>query len=180
MPVPSQKTLRMPPMMPRRRQAFVVRSVLLCGLWAVLTEAAGWGFGVPVALVAAWVSLRLAPPAVYPIRLGALPRFVAWFVLQSARAGMDVAWRTLHPALPLCPGLVQHRPSLPAGAPLWWLMLVVSLLPGTLSVRLEAGMLTLHCLDTAGDLAGELRRAEHELARLFGLAPDDTARMAAR
>ena len=42
-------------------------------LWAMLAEAAGWGFGVPVALVVAWVSLRLAPPAMYPIQPRTLP-----------------------------------------------------------------------------------------------------------
>lgn len=146
-----------------------LRSVLLCGLWAVLANGEGWGFGVPVALGSAWLSLRLAPPSQHRIRLAALPRFAGWFLLQSLRAGWDVARRTLHPALPLNPGMIRLRPALPTGAPTWWLMLVISLLPGTLSVRMAGGTLELHCLDLEGDVTGDFARTERELLRLFGL-----------
>lgn len=149
-----------------------LRGLLLCGLWAVLADGEGWGFGVPVALGAAWLSLRLAPPSAHRIRLLALPRFAGWFLWQSLRAGWDVARRTLHPALPLDPGMIRLRPALPVGAPTWWLMLVISLLPGTLSVRMAAGTLELHCLDAGGDVAGDVAQAEGELARLFGLQVD--------
>ena len=150
----------------------VLRGLLLVGLWAVLANGEGWGFGVPAALGAAWLSLRLAPPSAHRIRLLALPRFAGWFLWQSLRAGWDVARRTLHPALPLEPGMIRFRPTLPEGAPTWWLMLVVSLLPGTLSVRMAAGTLELHCLDTTGDVAGDVAQAEEELARLFGRQGD--------
>ena len=152
------------------RFALLLRFALLCALWAVLANGEGWAFGVPGALIAAWLSLRLAPASAWRLRLLAVPRFVGWFLLQSLRAGWDVAWRTLHPALPLDPGMVRHCPTLPAGAPTWWLMLVISLLPGTLSVRLEGDMLELHCLDAHGEISADVQRAEAEIARLFGLS----------
>lgn len=149
-----------------------LRGLLLCGLWAVVANGEGWAFGLPVALGAAWLSLRLAPPSIHRIRLLALPRFFGWFFWQSLRAGWDVARRTLHPALPLDPGMIRVRPAIPPGAPTWWLMLVISLLPGTLSVRMAAGTLELHCLDAGGDVVADVARAERELARLFGVQAD--------
>ncbi len=151
---------------------FALRGLLLCGLWAVLANGEGWGFGVPVALGSAWLSLRLAPPSQHRLRLTALPRFVGWFLWQSMRAGWDVARRTLHPALPLNPGMIRLRPKLPTGAPTWWLMLIISLLPGTLSVRMAGATLELHCLDVEGDVTGAFARTEQELLRLFGLDDD--------
>lgn len=153
----------------RTVESFALRSLLLFGVWVALAEGEGWFFGLVVSLGTAGLSLRLTPPSKYRIRLRALPRFAVWFLWQSLRAGWDVARRTLHPALPLKPGMLQVRNALPAGAPTWWLMLVLSLLPGTLSVRLVANALELHCLDTTGEVATEVAHAQAQLARLFGL-----------
>ena len=147
------------------------RLALLIALWWTLTDGgAGWYFGLPLAIVATLVSLWLTPPAVHRLRLPQLPVFALYFIRQSLLAGWDVAGRTLSPNLPLQPALLEMPLKLPDGAPTWWLMITISLLPGTLSVQLDGRTLTLHCLDAGQDVEANVRQAEHHIAALFGAA----------
>ena len=163
--------------MPDSLQAFSFRALALLLLWWMLSGGEGWLFGVTAAALAAALSLRLTPPAVHRLRVRRIPAFVAFFLLQSLRAGWDVARRTVHPALPLDPALLSLAPRLPDGAPSWWLMLVISLLPGTLSVQRRGATLEIHCLDAGLDVEADMRHAEAQVARLFGgdIGPEATA-----
>jgi multicomponent Na+:H+ antiporter subunit E len=141
-------------------------------LWLVLTggRADGIVFGLAAAALAALASRRLAPPAerrLRPLRLALLaPRFLA----RSLAGGMDVARRAFHPRLPLRPGWIRYRASLPGGAPRVLLGSEISLLPGTLVAGEADGCLLVHCLDT--DLPA-LRQIEEEEARLGRAIADD-------
>lgn len=155
-----------------RLRAFAFRLALLMLLWWILADGGGWGFGLAVALPITVFSLWLAPPARRSLRLTALPGFVLFFLHQSLRAGWDVARRTLSPDMALSPALLRVPTGLPSGAPTWWLMAVVSLLPGTLSARIEGGHIDIHCLDDRLDVAGDVRTASRRIAALFGLPED--------
>jgi multicomponent Na+:H+ antiporter subunit E len=48
-------------------------------------------------------------------------------------------------------------------------MAIVSLLPGTLSTRIEGHCIQIHCLDARLDVAGDVRTASQRIATLFGL-----------
>ncbi len=148
---------------------FAARCSALAGLWWILTEGSGgWGFAATVIPLIAWLGLRSAPARAHRIRPSRLPVFIVFFLHQSLRAGVDVAARTLKPSLPLQPALLRVPVALPAGAPTWWLMLIISLLPGTLSVRLEGRMLEFHCLDDRLAVERDLRHTEARIADLFG------------
>ena len=151
--------------------AYALRLALLLGVWWILSGSTGdWWFGLPLAVAAAAVSLWLTPPARFRLRLHRMPLFAGFFLWQSLLAGWDVARRTLSPALPLRPEILHLPVVLPEGAPTWWLMLVISLLPGTLSVRLgQNRTLEVHCLDSRIDVPGSVRDTELQIARLFGL-----------
>jgi multicomponent Na+:H+ antiporter subunit E len=153
--------------------AYALRLALLLAVWWILTGSTGdWWFGFPLAVVAAAVSLWLTPPGRFRLRPLRMPAFAVYFLWQSLLAGWDVARRTLSPALPLHPEVVHLPLTLPPGAPTWWLMLIISLLPGTLSVRLhEDRSLEVHCLDSRLDIPGSVRETEEQIARLFGLHP---------
>ncbi|AHE97023.1 cation transporter [Thioalkalivibrio paradoxus ARh 1] len=112
------------------------------------------------------------------MRVLRFPGFAAFFLWQSLLAGWDVARRTLDPKLPLQPEILHLPLALPAGAPTWWLMLTISLLPGTLSVRLhQQRVLEVHCLDSRLDVAGSVRETECQIARLYGLGLDTLERL---
>ena len=151
--------------------AYALRLALLLVVWWILSGSTGdWWFGLPLAIGAAAVSLWLTPPARFRLRLHRMPFFAGFFLWQSLLAGWDVARRTLSPALPLRPEILYLSVILPPGAPTWWLMLVISLLPGTLSIRLhEDRTLEVHCLDSRLDVSGSVRETELQIARLFGL-----------
>lgn len=155
-----------------RVSAYLLRLGILLAVWWILSSSnSDWWFGLPLAIVAAAVSLWLTPPNRFLLRPQHIPGFAAFFLWQSLLAGWDVAKRTLSPALPLHPEILRIPMALPPGAPTWWLMLIITLLPGTLSVRLHQNrILEVHCLDSRLDVTGSLRDTEAQLARLFGVS----------
>lgn len=167
----------------RRALRFLALVVGLAGVWVVLQEGQPQLGLAAVAsvLAAAVVALRLAPaPRADAGRLRplGLVRFVPFFLMESVRGGVDVAWRALSPRLPLRLGFVDWPLRLPPGAARTLFVATVSLLPGTLSAALSRGVLRVHALDT--DTAGPaLRRLEREVARLFSLPVDLSAPSAA-
>lgn len=158
-------------------KAFLFRLGILLVIWWALTDGGGgWWFGFPLATVAAVTSVWLTPAARYHLRLARIPVFALYFLQQSLLAGWDVARRIVAPRMPLNPDILRLPLILPPGAPTWWLMLTISLLPGTLSVRLHTDrVLEVHCLDADAGIAASVRRTERQLAELFGLPPTVSA-----
>lgn len=150
-----------------------LRVAVLALLWWFLAGAdpASWALGLPAVAAAVWLSRELSPPTgLRPLALAALlPRFA----LLSLVAAIDVAFRAMHPALPLAPSLERYSLRLPPGAARVSFMNLVSLMPGTLSVDLEGDLLRVHVLDRSSDWLPALRRLEDRVARVFGCEGDD-------
>jgi multicomponent Na+:H+ antiporter subunit E len=143
----------------------------LAGLWWLLTggAAGSWLVGVPAVLGAAWVLRR--PDAHVPrLRLLALPRFVPWFLWASLKGGLDVAARVLRPRLAITPQLVAYPLTLADERPRVAFVALVSLLPGTLSARLDGDTLHVHTLVPLAGLADELADLEARVAGLMGVS----------
>jgi multicomponent Na+:H+ antiporter subunit E len=142
------------------------RFAIFAGLWLVLTGGAldGLAFGLAAAAASAWVSMRLAPPAERPLRLLGLLALAPGFFLRALRGGVDVAWRALHPKLPLRPGWITYRSTLPPGARAV-LGGEVSLMPGTLTAGEQGGRLLVHCLDVELPVDRQIGEEEERLAR---------------
>ena len=142
------------------------RTALLTALWWAAAEGRPltWYLAAPAVLLAVLASLALRPPARWsPV---GFVRFAAFFVAWSIRGGLDVAWRAVRPGPPLRPGFRSF--GLHVRHPQTQLVVTrtMSLLPGTLGVRLHGDRLTLHLLDV--DLPNErlLRRCERRVAGL--------------
>ncbi|HEX5079282.1 MAG TPA: Na+/H+ antiporter subunit E [Geminicoccaceae bacterium] len=129
--------------------------------------------GAATAAAAAWLSLRLLPPASGRPRPLAMARLGAHFLRQSVLAGADVARRALDPALPLRPGFVRCPLRLPPGTARSAFCAYSSLLPGTLVAGSEARTLSLHCLDVGQDMAAQTRTEEAAFLAAAGGARDD-------
>jgi multicomponent Na+:H+ antiporter subunit E len=152
-------------------RAVLWRSALFALLWWALTDgrADSWGVGTVSILAAVILSLRLLPPVpTYVSRIGLL-RFVIFFVDQSLRGGIQVAWFALRPRLALRPGIHEILLRMPEGMGRVLLTNTLSLLPGTLSVGLEGNRLCLHVLDEQAQAEAEVRRAEIRVAHMLGL-----------
>ena len=147
------------------------RFLLLFVIWLALTKGDSGGLvaGAVVAVVGAWLSLRLLAPAPHGISLVRLSRMFPGFVWRSVLGGIDVAWRALHPRMPLKAGWVVLPTSLPEGGARVALGGEFSLLPGTLVAGSRDGNLLIHCLDTDQQIEGAVRREEGDIAASIGL-----------
>ncbi|MBY6033187.1 Na+/H+ antiporter subunit E [Marinobacter daepoensis] len=149
-----------------------LRTLCLLAVWWALTlgEPSALGFGLVVAVLAAWLSVLLFPPSGYRLSLPGLVRFAGYFLVKSLTAGLDVARRLLKPVVDVHPGQIRVRLRLPDGSPRWLLANTLSLMPGTLSVRFEGEWLWLHCLDTRQAVIRDVRTTEARVATVFGLS----------
>ncbi|MGD8174555.1 Na+/H+ antiporter subunit E [Marinimicrobium sp. ARAG 43.8] len=155
--------------MPQGQSAgFFIRWLLLfAALWAVISGAEGWAFGVPASLAAATLAWRLPLP--WPsLRWRHLPAFIAFFLRELTLGAWDVARRILHPRVPIDPA--WHTYSLHSHNPRVHLMLsaLVGLLPGTMASHFDNGILHLHILDSRQPWSSTVARLEWHLERLLG------------
>jgi multicomponent Na+:H+ antiporter subunit E len=68
--------------------------------------------------------------------------FLAWYVVK---ANLDVAYRVLHPAMPIRPGIVKVNTRLTTPAAITMLSNSITLTPGTLTVNATIdGVLYIH------------------------------------
>jgi multicomponent Na+:H+ antiporter subunit E len=147
------------------------RAAGFIGCWLIFTggNPSDLPAGAVAVAAATWTSLHLMPPGsghLHPLRLAG---FVSRFLRQAVIAGFDVAWRALHPRLPLQPGFVTYQPLYPPGTKRNAFCAVTSLLPGTLPCGPAAeGGLLIHCLDQTQPVTDQLAVEEALLARTFG------------
>lgn len=149
------------------------RVLLFTLIWLILSDGnpSSWGIGAPAILLAVIVSIALIPPV--PLVWSEVPAFIGFFLMHSLVGGADVAWRALHPRMPIAPDLVVYPLRLPPGLPQVFMINMVSLLPGTLSVELTTELnqdfLTVHVLDRNKSVTAGLESVELRVARLFGV-----------
>jgi multicomponent Na+:H+ antiporter subunit E len=89
-------------------------------------------------------------------------------------ANIDVAYRVLHPALPIKPGIVKVKTSLKTDTALTFLANSITLTPGTMSVDIDTdnGFLYVHWInvkDKDVEAATKIivERFENILAKIF-------------
>jgi len=153
-------------------KAIIYRCFSFALLWWVLAEGRldAWWLGAVAVAAATWASLRLAPPGQRQVSLPGLAGFLAFFLRNSLRGGVQVAFLALRPDPGLRPATLEVSVSLPAGAPRVLMLNTLGLMPGTLGVRLDGERLKLHVLDVRLPVAEEARALEAHIARMFGLS----------
>lgn len=152
----------------RRTLGFALVWFAFAGAPAAGTAAGDVAAGVLAIAAAVVLSLRLLPPVSTPSLPGTL-RFAVRFLVQSLRAGLDVARRAFDPSLPLQPGFVEHPTALAPGTRRNALVAVLSLQPGTLPVPDAAGdALRIHCLDEREPIQAQLAADEAAFRAMAG------------
>lgn len=75
--------------------------------------------------------------------------YIPVFIWECLKANIDVAYRVIHPDLPIHPGIVKVKTSLKSDTALTFLANSITLTPGTLSVDVdkENGVLYVHWIE---------------------------------
>ena len=133
--------------------------------------------GICVAIV---VTLVMRQPAslnplllLNPVRLFWLIAYTVVLAYYIVKANFDVAYRVLHPAMPISPGIVKVRTTLRTPVAITALSNSITLTPGTLTVNAsEDGVLYVHWIniqatDEASASEHIVKRFEWFLKRIF-------------
>jgi len=149
---------------------FLFYLLLMIFLWAAISGGGikTWQFGLPVAVAAAIISIKLLPPKGRLWRIKGLLLFIPFFIRHSIYGGVDVAKRALNPSLPIEPELLDYSMRLPEGSARIFMTTVINLLPGTLTAELKGGTLQVHTLDKKLPTKQSLIKLEANIARLYG------------
>ncbi len=148
---------------------------VLVVLWAGFHwhDLASWTVGVPTALIGG--ALTLCLPASKSLRLsplGALS-FAMFAIVGILRGAVDVSRHSLSPKT-LRPSCIPWRTHLPEGRPRRLFAVAITLLPGTLTARIEGDLLTVHALDLSDAMHVELAALEAKIAKLYRLNHKET------
>ncbi len=150
-------------------RTWLFRLVLFSTMWLILTDGVmnSWFVGVPTVLLVTFFSVLLVPPLSLSLR--GIVLFIPYYLWHSIRGGADVAWRAMHPQLPISPALLNYRLRLPPGIPGVYMVVFVGLLPGTLCVESDGESLLVHVIDDTSAIKEELNMLEIRLAKIFGV-----------
>ena len=108
-----------------------------------------------------------------PVRIFWLLVYVPVFFYYMIRANLDVVYRTLHPKMPIKPGIVKIKTSLKTDSGITALANSITLTPGTLTVDLtDDGFMYIHWINVKSDDVEEAtkciaKKFEWFLTRIF-------------
>jgi len=138
---------------------FVVFGLWLMLVWPVAPADGGllWGdigAGVLASAFVAWVMKRIVTHRferlIDPRRYLWALLYLVVFVFYVMRASFDVAYRVLHPAMPIRPGVVAVKSSLRTRSARVLLAASITLTPGTLTLDIgEDGTFYIHWIDVS-------------------------------
>jgi len=125
--------------------------------------------GLGVALLV-MVIMRNPVPAVSDVAFG--PVRLWWFLVYVVvvsyyvvKANFDVAYRVLHPSMPIRPGIIKVKTGLKSLAGITVLANSITLTPGTLTVSVrENGDLYVHCINVRST---DIEEASHDVVGRF-------------
>ena len=119
--------------------------------------------GVFIALLLVIIMRNTIPDAfaalINPVRVFWFVVYAGVFVFYVVKANLDVAYRILHPAMPIHPGIVKVKTALKTKAGIAMLSNAIALTPGTLTLHADDnGDLYVHWINVkATDLEGATR-----------------------
>ena len=77
--------------------------------------------------------------------------YIPYFLYYCVKANVDVAYRVLHPDVPIRPGIVKVRTTLTSGMAQAFLANSITLTPGTLCVDIVGQDLYIHWINVSTD-----------------------------
>lgn len=135
----------------------IILFILALLVWALLNWVPDWqhlAVGVFVAALVSYITGDLFVKRPYVVRQPLrywyfIAVYVPVFLWECFKANIDVAYRVLHPQLPINPGIVKVKTVLKSDTGLTFLANSITLTPGTLTVDIDKdkGVLYIHWID---------------------------------
>ena len=159
----------------RRIILFIVALIL----WLVLTWTLNWQHILVGCIVAFLVASLFGNTFIQqPNKLFQINRWY-WFILyiplfiwECIKANVDVAYRVLHPKMPIKPGIVKVKTSLKSDIAKTFLANSITMTPGTLTIDIDGEYLYIHWIyvrtEEIQEASGKIvERFERLLAKIF-------------
>jgi multicomponent Na+:H+ antiporter subunit E len=157
----------------------VVCFILVAALWLLLVWSVQWYDIVAGLFLALVVGIVLSdiypdhPEKVFsPRRIFWALLYIPYYLYFMVQANLDVAYRVLHPGMPIRPGIVRVRTSLRSSLARTFLANSITLTPGTMSVDLIGQDIYVHWINVQGETPEEhtekiVRPFERMLKEIF-------------
>ena len=148
-----------------RARDIIYLFLILFAAWLMLTSSLHWqevATGALLSLVLAlflakgYASLGLPPLSI--VRLWRLGIYFLVLFAEIVKANLDVAYRVLHPALPINPGIVVIKTELSQDAAKVLLANSITLTPGTFTLDIQGDELLIHWIDVKSEDTAEATR----------------------
>jgi multicomponent Na+:H+ antiporter subunit E len=143
---------------PGKVRSFVYLFVILFVTWLVLTSSFHWQellVGLAVSLILAlFLSknyLQLGMPPLSLRRIWFMISYLVVLAVEVIKANLDVAWRVVHPKLPIKPGIVLIRTELKQDIAKMILANSITLTPGTFTLDIIGNELLIHWIDVKAE-----------------------------
>lgn len=157
---------------------YLVSFLALFGVWLALVGTFNWEellVGAALAAVAAAFGYRYMIPAgikFSPRKLVYLIAYIPVFFWEMIKANFDVAYRVLHPRMPIKPGIVLIKTKLGSDSGKLALANSITLTPGTLTMDVRGDSLLIHWINVKTEKTEEATeiiggRFERFLRRIF-------------
>jgi len=79
-------------------------------------------------------------------KIGRFLLYIPWLLVEILRAGFDVAYRVLHPAMPIDPSIITFDTTLSGDVSRTVLANSITLTPGTVTIDVKGGKFIVHSL----------------------------------
>lgn len=136
--------------------------LILFATWLMLTSSLHWQelvTGIVVSLVLSLVLGRtyagLGLPPISPKRIWFFILYLLVLSVEIIKANFDVAYRVLHPRLPITPGIVAIKTGLKQDIAKMALANSITLTPGTFTLDIVGDTLLIHWIVVRSEDAGE-------------------------
>ncbi len=130
---------------------YIVLFIFAYVMWILLTYAVDWQHLLTGALVSLFITIIFGKSAfVGKVKFFDLRRwfwfivYIFVFVWECIKANIDVAYRVIHPLMPIKPGIVKVKTNLKSDIAKTWLANSITMTPGTLSVDIDGEYLYVH------------------------------------
>ena len=141
-----------------RIRCFVYLFLFLIAVWLCLTSTFEWQelvTGILISIVLAFFLNKsystLGLPPLSLKRLLAFVMYLGFLLIEIVKANIDVAYRILHPKMPIKPGIVTIRTNLKQDIAKLILANSITLTPGTFTVDIIGDKLLIHWINVKAE-----------------------------